>query len=76
MLSIQNFDNKIAYKNGSYVIIADSLSRASVEDDRFQFHFSDVNQLEFLAVSEQIRDRRVSATKEDKNLQELIKLIK
>ena len=52
------------------------LSRAPVEDDNFQFNFSEVNLLEFLAVSEQTRDRLVSATKEDKDLQKLIKLIK
>ena len=76
MLSIQNFDYKITYKKGSDVIIADALSQGAVEDDKFQFHFSDVNLLEFLAVSEQTRDRLVNATKEDKNLQKLIKLIK
>ena len=75
-LSIQDFDYKITYKKDSDVIIADTLSRAPVEDDKFQFHFSDVNLLEILAVSEQTRDRLVSATKEDKNLQKLIKLIK
>ena len=47
-----------------------------LEDDKFQFHFSDMNLLEFLAVGELIRDRLVSATKEDKNLQKFIKLIK
>ena len=57
MLSIQNFDNKIIYKKSSDVIIADALSRAPVEDDKFQFHVSDVNQLEFLSVSEQTRDK-------------------
>ena len=41
MLSIQNFDNKITYKKGSDVIIADALSRDLEEDDKFQFHFSD-----------------------------------
>ena len=76
MLSIQNFDRKITYKKGSDVIIAYALSRSPVEDDKFQFHFSDVNLLYFLVVSEQTRDRPVSATKEDKNLQKLIKLIK
>ena len=35
-----------------------------------------MNQLEFLVVSEQTRDRLVSATKEDKDLRKLIKLIK
>ena len=76
MLSIKNFDYNITHKMGSDVIIADALLQAPVEDDKFQFHFSDVNLLEFLAVSEQIRGRLVSATKEDKNLQKLIKLIK
>ena len=76
MLSIQNFDYNITYKKGSDVIITDALSRAPVEDEKFQFHFSDVNLLEFLAVSEQTGNRLVSATKEDKNLQMLIKLIK
>ena len=38
--------------------------------------FSEVNLLEFLAVSEQTRDWLVSATKEDKDLQKLIKLTK
>ena len=71
ILSIQNFDDKITYKKGRVVIIADGLLRAPVEDDKFQFHFSDVNLLEFLAVREKTRD-----TKEDKNLQKLIKLIK
>ena len=68
MLSIKNFDNKITYMKSSDVVIADALSRAPVEDDKFQFHFNDTNLLEFLAVSEQTRDRIVSATKEDKNL--------
>ena len=68
MLSIQNFDYKITYKKGSDVIITDALSRAPVEDDKFGFPFSDVNLLEFLAVSEQTRDRQVSSTKENKNL--------
>ena len=72
----QKFDYKITYKKGSDIIIADALSRAPVEDDNFQFNFSEVNLLEFLAVSEQTRDRLVSATKEDKDLQKLIKLIK
>ena len=63
----------VSHWKGSDVIIADILSRAPVEDYKFQFHFSDVNLLDFLAVSEQIRDRLVSATKEDKNLQKLIK---
>ena len=76
VLSIQKFDYKITYKKGSDIIIADALSRAPVEDDIFQFNFSEVNLLEFLAVSEQTRDRLVSATKEDKDLQKLIKLIK
>ena len=76
VLSIQKFDYKITYKKGSDIIIADALSRAPVEDDNFQFNFSEVNLLEFLAVSEQTRDRLVSATKEDKDLQKLIKLIK
>ena len=76
MLSIQNFDYKITYKKGSDIITADALSWAPVEDDKFQFYFSDVNLLEFLAVSEKTRDRLVSATKENKNLQKLIKLIK
>ena len=76
MLSIQNFDYKIICKKGSDVIIANALSRAPVEYDKIQFHFSDMNLLEFLAVREQTRDRLVSATKEDKNLQNLIKLIK
>ena len=75
MLSIQKFD-KITYKKSSDVIIADVLSRASVEDDKFQFHFSDVHLLEFLAVSGQTREKIVSATKKDNNLQRLIKLIK
>ena len=75
MLSIQNFDNKITYKSRD-VIIADALSQAPVEDDKFQFHFSDVNLLEFLAVSEQTRDRLVSTTKDDKNVQKFTKLIK
>ena len=66
MLSIQNFDFKVIYKMGSDVIIADAISQAPVEDDKFQFHFSDVNLLEILAVSQQTRDRLVSATK-DKN---------
>ena len=46
------------------------------KDDKFQFYISDLNLLEFLAVSEQTRDRLVSATKDDKNLQKLIKLMK
>ena len=75
MFSIQNFDYKITYKKSSDVIIADALSRVPVEDDKFQFHFSDVNLSEFLAVSEQTRDRLVSAIKKD-NLQKVIKLIK
>ena len=74
MISMHNFDYKIIYKKGNAVIIADALSR--VEDDKFQFHFSDVNLLEFLAVSKQNTDRLLSTTKEDKNLQKLIKLIK
>ena len=45
MLSIQNFDSKITYKKGSNVIIADALPRAPLEDNKFQFHFSDVNLL-------------------------------
>ena len=76
VLSIKKFDYKITYKKGSDIIIADALSRAPVEDDNLQFNFSEVNLLEFLAVSEQTRDRLVSATKEDKDLQKLIKLIK
>ena len=52
MLSVQNFDYKITYKKGSDVIIADALSQAPVEDKKFQFHFCDVNLLEFLTVSE------------------------
>ena len=76
VLSIQKFDYKITYKKGSDIIIADALSRAPVEDNNFQFNFSEVNLLEFLAVSEQTRDRLVRATKEDKDLQKLIKLIK
>ena len=75
-LSIQKFDYKITYKKGSDIILADALSQAPVEDDNFQFNFSEVNLLEFLAVSEQTRDRLVSATKEDKDLQKLMKLIK
>ena len=51
VLSIQKFDYKITYKKGSDIIIADALSRAPVEDDNFQFNFSEVNLLEFLAVS-------------------------
>ena len=43
---------------------------------QFQFHFIDVNLLEFLAINEQTRDRLVSTTKKAKNLQMLIKLIK
>ena len=43
MLSIQNFDFKITYTKASDVIIADVLSRAPVEDFKFQFHFNDVN---------------------------------
>ena len=76
VLSIQKFDYKITYKKSSDIIIADALSRAPVEDDNFQFNFSEVNLLEFLAVSWQTRDRLVSAIKEDKDLQKLIKLIK
>ena len=76
MLSIQNFDCKITYKKDSNLFIADALLRAPVEDKKFHFHFSDANLLEFLAVSVQTRDRLVSATKEDKNLRKLIKLIK
>ena len=76
MLSIQNFDYKITYKKSSDIIITDALSQAPVEDDKFQFHFSDVNLSEFLAVREQTRNRLVSATKEDKNLQKLTKFIK
>ena len=34
------------------MIIADVLSWAPVEDDKLQFYFSDVNLLEFFAVSE------------------------
>ena len=76
VLLIQKFDYKITYKKGSDIIITDALSRAPVEDDNFPFNFSEVNLLEFLAVSEQTRDRLVSATKEDKDLLKLIKLIK
>ena len=76
MLSIQNFDYKITYQKGSDVIIADALSRAPIAEDKFKFNFSDENLLECLAVSEQTRDRLLSATKGDKNLQKLIKLIK
>ena len=54
VLSIQKFDYEITYKKGSDIIIADALSRAPVEDDNFQFNFSEVNLLEFLAVSEQL----------------------
>ena len=61
MLSIQNFGYKITYKKGSDIIISDALSRAPVEDDKFQFHFSDANLLEFLAVNKQTKDRLVSA---------------
>ena len=75
MLLIQNFDNKITSKKDSDIIIADALSRAPIEDDKCQFPFSNVNILEFLAVSEQTRDRLVNGTKND-NLQKLIKLIK
>ena len=63
VLSIQTFDYKITYKKGSEIIIADALSRAPGEDDNFQFNFSEVNLLEFLAVREQTRDRLISATK-------------
>ena len=69
-------DYKITYKKGRDIIIVDALSRAPVEDDNFQFNFSEVNLLEFLAASEQTRDTLVSATKEDKDLQKLIKQIK
>ncbi len=62
MLSIKNFDYKITHKMGSDIIIADALLQAPVEDDKFQFHFSDVNLLEFLAVSEQARGRLVIIT--------------
>ena len=54
---------QITYKKGSDIIIVDALSRVPVVDDNFQFNFSEVNLLEFLAVSEQTRDRLVSATK-------------
>ena len=67
---------KITYKKGSDIIIADTLSQAPVEDDKFQSPFTDMNLFEFLAVSEQTSDRLVSATKADKNLQKFIKLIK
>ena len=73
-LSIQNFDYKITYKKRSDVIIPDPLSRARVEDDKFQFHFSEVNLLEFLAVKEQTRGTLVNVTKETKNLHKHIKL--
>ena len=62
MLSIQNFDYKITYKKGSDVIIADAIPQTTVEDNKYQFHCSDVNLLEFLAVSEQAKDRLVSTT--------------
>ena len=48
----------------------------SFTSHKFQFYFTDVNLFEFLAVSEQTRDKLISAIKEDKNLQKLIKLIK
>ena len=75
MFSIQNFDYKITSKD-SDVIFADAFSQAPVEGDKFQFYFSDMNLLEFPALSKQTRDRLVSTTKEAKNLQKLIKLIK
>ena len=74
MLLIQNFDYKITCKKSSDVIIADALSQAPVQDDKFQFHFRDMNLLEFLAVSEQTRDCSVSTTKEDKCWCSIIKL--
>ena len=51
------FDTEFWLQNkGSDVIIADVLSRAPVEDVKFQFPFSDLNLLEFLSVSEQTRE--------------------
>ena len=43
ILSIQTFVYKIKYKTSIDVIIVDALSRAPVEDDKFQFDFSDMN---------------------------------
>ena len=71
-VSISYNDNH--YTTGSDVLIADA--GAPVVDGKFHIHFSNVNLFEFLAVSEQTRDRLVSAIKEDKNPQKLIKLIK
>ena len=68
--------DRLRNASGQLSSSTDALSRAPVEDDNFHFNFSEVNLLEFLVVSKQTRDRLVSATKEDKDLQKLIKLIK
>jgi hypothetical protein len=72
-LRLQRYDIELSYKQGKHVYIADTLSRAYLKTNKDEVE--QINMADYLVISEERQKLIAEATKQDKTLEQLLKVI-